>query len=332
MRLVRLEITRLLWRRAVLLLLAAAILVPVVLAVVKVIDLGPPPQDAYAQAVAEAAREAEQPYIADSIEDCVAKPDDYLGRGVDDVEQACREIFEPTPEQYLPYSLDIAYEREDSGFVAAVFAGLIALLIGTTFIGHDWNTGSMSNQLLFESRRLRVWGAKALAVTIATGVAAAVGQTLFWLILASRFWTGDVPIPDGVLLGSLEQGWRGAGLAALAALAGFAITMLSRSTVFTLGLLLGIAVAGGLLISFFVDDPGWVDPTVNVSAVIQDGTTYYVDVPESCYSDMSYDGSGTGECDQEKERTLGQGLGYLGILTPVVLAASAASYRRRDVP
>ena len=27
------------------------------------------------------------------------------------------------------------------------------LLVGTTFAGHDWNTGSMSNQLLFEPRR-----------------------------------------------------------------------------------------------------------------------------------------------------------------------------------
>ena len=38
---------------------------------------------------------------------------------------------------------------------------LLMLLAGTTFAGHDWNTGSMSNQLLFEPRRARVWVAKA---------------------------------------------------------------------------------------------------------------------------------------------------------------------------
>ena len=43
------------------------------------------------------------------------------------------------------------------------------LLLGTTFAGHDWNTGSMSNQLLFEPRRERVWLAKALAVGMLTG-------------------------------------------------------------------------------------------------------------------------------------------------------------------
>jgi ABC-2 type transport system permease protein len=329
MRLLRVELTRLRWRRAVLLLLAATFLVPVVLAVVKIIDLGPPPADAYEQAVVQAEREAEQPYVAESIKECEAHPIDYLGERVDDPAAACRESITPQPDQYLPYSLDLAYEREDSGYVAAVFVGLIAVLIGTTFIGHDWNTGSMSNQLLFESRRLRVWGAKALAVTAATGLTAALGLTAFWLILAGRFWIGGASIPDGVLLGSLEQGWRGAGVAALAALAGFAVTMLTRSTVITLGMLLGVAVAGGLLISFFADDPGWVDPTINVSAVIQDGTTYYVDVPESCYSDTPPPGV---DCDEERRRSLADGLAYLSILTPVVLAASAASYRRRDVP
>ncbi|MFB9313899.1 ABC transporter permease subunit [Nocardioides plantarum] len=330
MRLLRVELTRLRWRRAVLLLLAATVLVPVVLAIVKVAELAPPSPDAYEQAVAAAEREAQQPYVQDSIEDCIANPDDYVGTAIEDVEGACRDSYAPVPEQFLPSSLDLAYEREDSGYVAAVFVGMIAILIGTTFVGHDWNTGSMGNQLLFESRRLRVWGAKAVAVTAATGVAAAVGLSAFWFVLAARFQLAGVHVPDGALLAGLEQGWRGAGVAALAALAGFAITMLSRSTVFTLGLLLGIAVAGGLLISFFADDPGWVDPTVNVSAVIQDGTTYYVDVPESCYSDTSYDD--TGDCASERRRSLGQGLGYLAILTPVVVGASAVSYRRRDVP
>ena len=47
--------------------------------------------------------------------------------------------------------------------VVAVLTALL-LLVGTTFVGHDWNSGSMSNQLLFEARRGRVWAAKAVAV------------------------------------------------------------------------------------------------------------------------------------------------------------------------
>ncbi len=149
-------------------------------------------------------------------------------------------------------------------------------------------------------------------------------------MLAARFWTSGTDLPSGVLLDGLQQGWRGAGMAAAAGVGGFAITMLSRSTVFTLGLLFGVSVAGGILIGVFVDDPGWVDPTVNVSAVIKDGSSYYVDVPASCY--QSVDVEPSGECVQERTRSLGDGLIYLGGLGAVIVTGSTLSFRRRDVP
>ncbi len=111
---------------------------------------------------------------------------------------------------------------------------------------------------------------------------------------------------------------------------GYAITMLSRSTVFTLGLLFGVSVAGGIVIGVFVDDPGWVDPTVNVAAVIQDGSTYYVEVPESCYESVEFQESGA--CASERTRSLGDGLIYLGALGAVIVTGSTLSFRRRDVP
>ncbi len=194
--------------------------------------------------------------------------------------QACEEANRP---EHFAYSnkLDLVQERDEgSGFGVAVVVGLLALLVGTTFVGHDWNTGSMGNQLLFVPRRVQVWVAKAIAATVACFAAALVGVTAFWLVLATRFWTSGADIPPGALLDGMQQGWRGAGMAAAAGLAGYAITMLSRSTVFTLGLLFGVSVAGGVVIGLFVDDPGWVDPTVNIGAVVNDGTTYYVDVPE----------------------------------------------------
>ena len=64
------------------------------------------------------------------------------------------------------------------------------MLVGTTFAGHDWNTGSMSNQLLFEPRRLRVWMAKGAAVLLTGLVVGAVVLALFWggaaLLASSR--------------------------------------------------------------------------------------------------------------------------------------------------
>lgn len=324
-RLLAVELTRLRWRRAVVLLLAAMVVLPIVIAVVTILQTDLPSEDLLKEGERLA---AEQEAI------CLADPEEYWGGELpSDVtpEQFCADSNQPEFYVDLYSQLDLGREREEgAGFGVAVIVGLLAMLAGTTFVGHDWNTGSMGNQLLFVPRRVRVWLAKAVAVGAACLAAAAVGTTVFWLLLATRFWTGGVEIPPGVLLDGLQQGWRGAGIAAAAGVCGYAITMLSRSTVFTLGLLFGVSVAGGILIGVVVDDPGWVDPTVNVSAVIKDGSTYYVDVPESCYSESTF--SEEGECDPERTRDLGDGLIYLGVLGAVIVTGSTLSFRRRDVP
>lgn len=321
-RLLLVELTRLRWRRAAVVLLAASVVVPVIMAVVVSFDQSPPRSDGLARAEKQAQKQ---------IDLCVARPKRY---GIDpsaDVQARCEE-FNPA-EQFLDYNqLDLDREREDGsgpGMVAVI--GVLMFLLGTTFVGHDWNTGSMSNQLLFEPRRLRIWAAKALALTLGALVAAAVGATAFWMVLLARYTTGEVPVPDGALLDCLQQGWRGAGVAAAAVLGGYALTMLSRSTVFTLGVLFGVSVAGGLLINAVVDDPGWFDPTINAAAVVKDGTTYYVEVPQSCFANFDGTEELSGRCDSERERSPERGVIYLGGLLVVVSAASVLSFRRRDV-
>lgn len=320
-RLVAVELTRLRWRRAVVFLLAAMVVLPIVIAVVTVLQKAAPGGDV----MAEAERMAQE-----QVENCLNDPEAYFGEVPpgEDPKALCEESNQP---EYFVYDdrLDLAAENEGSGFGAAVVVGLLAILLGTTFVGHDWNTGSMGNQLLFVPRRLHVWLAKAVAVAIGCFAAAAVGTSTFWMILAARYWTSGEPLPTGALLDGLQQGWRGAAAAAAAGVAGYAITMLSRSTVFTLGLLFGVSVAGGIVIGLFVDDPGWVDPTVNIDAVISDGTTYYVDIPESCYNGGDFD---TPECRSDRHRGLGEGLIYLGALGAVIVTGSTLSFRRRDVP
>ena len=68
-----------------------------------------------------------------------------------------------------------------SGLVVATILAMLLLLLGATFAGHDWNSGSMSNQLLFEPRRGRVWAAKA-GVDPARRPACVAGRVLliFW--------------------------------------------------------------------------------------------------------------------------------------------------------
>ncbi|CAN5306456.1 hypothetical protein BH09ACT12_BH09ACT12_36850 [soil metagenome] len=335
--LVKVELTRLRARRAILLILAAAILVPLVIAFFVAIDTRP----ASDADVAAAERQiADDPFYERQVRRCIEKPQRYgiapdVRDDADALEAACVDSNIPTVEDYL-YSpvLDLDDEREyNSGLAVVTILGVLMFLAGTTFAGHDWSTGSMSNQLLFEPRRLRIWAAKALAVLVTAGVLSAVVLTAYWLGLYTLTQSRDLAVREGALLDCLQQGWRGAGVAAAAALGGYALTMLSRSTVFSLGLLFGVSVAGGLLLATVgPEDPGWLDPTINAQAVISDGATYYVDVPDSCYSGRGGFDQDDPRCVNQRERSLTQGLTYYGILLGAAAVASAGSFRRRDVP
>jgi ABC-type transport system involved in multi-copper enzyme maturation permease subunit len=212
--------------------------------------------------------------------------------------------------------------------VVAILTALL-LLAGTTFIGHDWNSGSMSNQLLFEPRRGRVWAAKALAVTAVSLVLAAAVSSAYWLAMWSTMRARGLPVLDGSLADSLSYGLRGAGFAAAAALGGYALTMLFRSTVATVGVLFAVTVAGGLLIAMLGLSEHW-QPQKNVAAIVKNGTTYYVEPPLSCEGVIV--GSGDGICDPERPLSLWDGVGYYGAALLLVGGASVLSFRRRDVP
>ncbi|MDE0776685.1 hypothetical protein [Nocardioides sp.] len=337
--LVRVELSRLRARRALLVILAAAVVVPLVVAVAIVIDTSPPSATEIAQAEREAASFSDDRFIRRDVDRCLDRPGRYgVDPGVRDeadaLRAACEDIVIPSAEDFLyTQPLDLDMERElGSGLAVVTLLGALLFVAGTTFVGHDWSTGSMSNQLLFEPRRLRVWTAKALALAVAAGAVGLVVLTTYWLGLYVVVRGRDQAVPEGTLLDCLQHGWRGAGVVAASAVGGYALTMLSRSTVFSLGLLFGVSVAGGLLLATVGPrDPGPVDPTINAQAVIGDGTTYYVEPPEACFRDDSLAATDL-DCSFERSRSLGEGLGYFGVLLGVVGVASLGSYRRRDVP
>ena len=332
MRLFRVELTRLLWRRAVLLLLAASVVIPVVIGVVTVWNTQPPSADEKARIEALVADERESPQVQRDLAQCVEQPQNW---GIDpdatDIQAQCEEYVLPRPEWFADYrELDLAEEREQgSGFGVVVIVTLLMVLAGTTFAGNDWNSGSMSNQLLFEPRRGRVWSAKGLVVLVGAFAVSAVVFTAYWLALVVVARARDLPAGNALLLDCLQQGWRGALVAGCAALGGYALTMLFRSTVATLGVLFAVAVAGGMLVAALGIGERW-QPQVNLTAVVLDGTTYFVEVPQECYGMQPPDDPSL--CDDQRELTLEQGGGYLGALLVLGLVPSALSFRRRDVP
>lgn len=327
-RLLRVELVRFLSRRAVLVILALAVAIPVVIGVARILETRPPAPDELASAQAQADAEAKQPYIQRNLRQCIAHPESNLGRPVpDDVEAACEEMILPQPEWFAYWErLDLASEREEgSGVAVVIVLAILMMLAGTTFAGHDWASGSVSNQLLFEPRRPRVWGAKAGVVTVLAAAFSALVITAYWGVLALAAHSRDISLGHGLLLDCLQSGWRGAGVAGAAALAGYALTMLFRSTVGALGVLLAASVAGGVVLAVIGIDSVW-NPGLNVYAIILDGASYYVDAP--CPGGGIQDGS----CQVEKILPIGRALWFLGVGLVLFAGASLASFQRRDVP
>ncbi|HWJ67563.1 MAG TPA: hypothetical protein VNT31_12875 [Nocardioides sp.] len=334
-RLVAVELRRYLHRRAVLLLLVACVAVPVLLGTVAVTETAPP-SDAE---IAFAQRQLEQDRAASDysqiVADCVASPADFGLPGLTgaELEEQCRAQVEPQLEWYLDNRrLDLDDERRGSGAAVASFLAILLLLAGTTFTGHDWASRSVSNQLLFEPRRGRVWAAKAVVVTGAALVVGAIVMTTYFAGLGLVASSRDV-LADGQLLDAFQMGWRSAGVAAVGALLGFSLTTLFRSTVATIGLLLGVAVAGSLLLAALGVEERW-NPAINLAALVQDGTTYYSE--SACVEDpgmegpLDEDGYYHEPCTEEV--TFADASAYVGSFVLVAGVASLVSFRRRDVP
>lgn len=326
-RLLLVELRRYLSRRAVLLLMAACVAVPTVIGVITIFDTRPPSD---AQIALEEER-AKADYEG-MISYCVETPEEFgIDAGATDVRAQC-EAQNPASDWYgYEYynTLRLDDQESNSGVAVASFLAILLLLAGTTFTGHDWNSGSVSNQLLFEPRRARVWSAKALVVTGGALVVAAVVMTAYWAVLGAVASSRDT-LRDGDLLDALQMGWRSAGVAAAASLLGFVLTMLFRSTVATIGLLLGASVAGSLLLAAVGASERW-NPAVNLLALIDNGTTFYS--PDACSEPDDLD-HGFDEYEDycEEEVTFTDASLYLGSFLLIGGVASFVSFGRRDVP
>lgn len=322
MRLLSVELTRLRWRRAVVILLAGCVLVPALIFAGLAWNTRPLTDADIRDAQAQVDREAQQPYVQDELARCLEHPRDYSA-DPEDPQASCTEMVSPQVEQFLYRpQLDVANERTGSGFaVLTILVGML-MLIGTTFVGHDWASGSMSNQLLFEPRRLRVWAAKA-------GVVFLTGLVISAAVLAA-YWGGIWLLAESRGLQANGHQWelirnsalRGSVLTAFAAVGGYSLTMLFRSTVATLGLLFAFTVGGSLLIVSVLGSAAerWLVPT-NFLAVLNNGYVYYAGCDG--YSDSS-------GCTAHL--TLAEGATYLGVLLVVAVALSLWSFQRRDIP
>ena len=332
MRLLGVELTRLRWRRACVALLVAAVIVPAVIWAGIVWDSRP-----YSEADVQRATEQAQaqPGFAQELRRCERKPEqflppDQLPADQADLAEQCRSLVTSWWSNLYRQPLDLREQVRGGGTAIAVVVAGLMMLLGATFVGADWASGSMSNQLLFEPRRLRVYAAKAGAVLV-TGLALGLAvAAVWWLGLVGVARARDLPIADGTTGEIAWQVLRGALLAAGAGLAGLATTIFFRSTVATLGILFAVVLAGSFLIAVLpVDSPERWLPHLNVAAWVGDGITYYAGDQQTCVDD----GTGNGVvCTGERLLTGGAAAAYLLSLLAVVVVASLGSFTRRDIP
>lgn len=329
LRLIRVELRRLLHRRAVLVLLAAAVLLPLAIAVGVAVDTRPPGDDEVAVATEQLERDLDSKQTQRQLRRCIEHPQEWgiaVNLGDAELREECEATALPQLDWYLWFQpLDLAEQRDEgSGILVALVVAMLLMVAGTTFAGHDWSSGSVANQVLFEPRRGRLWAAKAVALLVTSFVAAAVVHTGYWLGLNALAENRDQPHGGALLADCLQFGLRAAAVAAAAAILGFALTMLFRSTVATLGIVFGVALAGGMVLAVVGVSDLW-NPAFNLWAVIANGATYAVEV--SCPPP-----SASGElCYEDRVLSLTRGATYVGSVIVVAALGSVLSFRRRDI-
>ncbi len=323
MNLVSVEIRRFWGRRAVAVVLLLTTLLVGLLVGSSIWSTRPPTADD------RAAAQTQIDQMGDSWEEerdrCLDAPEDYFGPGgqASDCDQ-----IEPRVEDFLPRStLDLEDERRSRGLGMILVLVGAAIVLASTFSGADWSSGSLGTQLVFEPRRLRVWAAKAVAVVVSSTLAAALLAAAFWAVLYAVAQARGIDVPSQVTQDVLAQTGRGLVLVAGAALGSHALTMLLRSTVGTLGLLFGYAVAGEIVVaSLPFDKMSQWSLANNVQAWLTNGVEVYDDSICSVASLGS-----EGGCVPTYVLSGAHGAAYLAVLLVVVVLLSPPSFRRRDV-
>ncbi|WP_018221632.1 ABC transporter permease subunit [Salinispora pacifica] len=248
----------------------------------------------------------------------------------------CSQISSPPrdafpAEQYLPTTFDFRASFGQTLTALAAILALVGFVVGSSFVGAEWNTGGMMTMLLWRPKRVTVLLTK-LAALLTGLLALAVTTTVlwfgsFWLIATTRGST------EGMTAGAWQSfaltGLRGGVLALVAAALGFGLASLGRHTAMALGGAVGVVVVGqfglGVLLSLteakFIEAwllPTYVQAWVEKEVVLRDW--------QLCQSNPF------GPCEPETLTLTWQhssGLLVAGLV--LVLGGACWAIRRRDI-
>jgi ABC-2 type transport system permease protein len=269
---------------------------------------------------AEQRFERERTDALPQIEQCLEDPEQFFGGPVD---AAQCETLGPQLEWFAARpTLDLDEAARSTGPGVGVALAALAILVGATFAGADWSSGSMTNQLLFRPRRLRLWLSKAVAVVLGTTAAAAVSLAVFWGCLVAVAQARSLGVGEEIWREILLGSGRGLVLVAAGGLGGYALTMWLRRTGGTIGLMFGFTLVTELMVSVLPFDrvSQW-SILNNLAAWAGGGTEVYDD--SGCVP--------TAPCDPLYTLTFTHAAAVLGALLLVALVVSLVTFRRRDI-
>jgi len=237
---------------------------------------------------------------------------------------------------YAPNRSDYEYTRSshfvDLPVTSVAFAGLAAgamLLLASSMVGADINSGNLGTQLLFVPQRGRVFAVRALATAItATVVAVAtigIGSLGMWLVMRHFAAT------DADARGNNRLWWstnaRGILVVLAVALTAYALTWILGHTAATIGL------AGGwlIIVEQFVNGADQLvrlrpfAPAANLIAIARGHGSYYSPV---CTTTV---GEGRSCNYVEEIYSLAHALTLWGVILAVLLGLAMWWFRRKDV-
>lgn len=314
-RLLAVELSRLAARRAVLALLVVSILGLAAMVTLHAYDTLPPSPDELAAAEVQAEQGRAQCELDEAAES---------ERAGEPIDFGCE--FN-TAENYLGYfPYDFVSQAPVQLLVLAVGLGLVAFLVGATFIGAEWSAGTVGQHLLYEPRRARVFASKALALATSTAVVAAlsISLTLGALYAVASAWGSTAGLGSDRLADLVGGGLRAAVLVGGLSLAAFALATLVRSTAVAIGALAAYAIgAEAVLRGVWPDSEPWLVSN-NVFAWVQGG---YEIVRYDCDTLDQFGG-----CTATTQiLSTSAGAIYLGVGLVILVGASLLAFRRRDV-
>jgi ABC-2 type transport system permease protein len=235
MRLFRSELLRARSRRLVVMILIGGMIATVVAMTIAAFNSSP---------ASDTAIQAAQAGYEKNLRQCLAgeftKPDGELPPEYDSLEELCAE-------QSGPYLADAGVWLHDLPVVLmgiATFVILLAAWLGASLAGADWTNGTMATLLTWEPRRVRVMLTRAIVVMLVIAFVLLLLQVFFSIAysgVASLFGTTALSPPDlwsdvAAVIGRVSVMGVAIGLIA------YAVAMIGRSTVASLGALFGYLV------------------------------------------------------------------------------------------